>query len=61
MGQRSGDEAGQQKSVKMAMAWGHSPSEGTGREDDASGSMAMGTGTTAIRAREHHIEATARE
>jgi len=67
MGRRSGDGAGQQKSVEMSMAWGHSPSEGTGREDDASGGTAMGmgaalgTGTTAIRAREHHVEAMARK
>jgi len=26
------------------MAWGHSPSERTGREDDASGGTTMGTG-----------------
>jgi len=67
MGRRSGDGAGQQKSVEVAMAWGHSPSEGTGREDDTSGGTAtgmgaaLGTGTTAIRAREHHVEATARK
>jgi len=46
---------------------GTHPVEGTGREDDASGGTAMGmgaalgTGTTAIRAREHHVEATARK
>ena len=56
IGQRSGNGAGQQKSVEMAIAWGHSPSEGTGREDDASGGTAtgmgtaLGTGTTAIQA-----------
>jgi len=66
MGRRSSDGAGQQKSVKISMAWGHSPSEGTGREDDALGGTAMGmgaalgTGTTAIQAREHHVEAMAR-
>jgi len=67
MGWRSGEGAGQQKSVEMAMAWGHSPSEGTGREDDTSGGTttgtgaALGTGTAVIRAREHHVEATARK
>jgi len=44
MGQRSGKGAGQQKSVEMAIAWGHSPSEGIGREDDALGGMTMGMG-----------------
>jgi len=49
------------------MAWGHSPSEGTEREDNALGGMAMGTGaalgtgTAAIQAREHHVEAMARK
>jgi len=67
MGQRSGEGAGQKKSVETALAWGYSPSEGTGREDDALGSTtmgtgaALGTGTATIQAREHHVEATARK
>jgi len=67
MRQRSGKGAGQQKSVEMAIAWGHSASEGIGREDDALGGMtmgmgaALGTGTAAIRAREYHVEAMARK